>query len=73
MITVRELVDGLGGGANVARQIGVTAAAVSHWIAAGAIPPNRETQMWALAAAAGLDWSPPGAAAWRLAPRQEAA
>lgn len=55
----------LGGQANVARHLGVTRAAVSHWVAANALPAERREVVWQMALDAGLDWTPPGAEALR--------
>jgi hypothetical protein len=60
-MTIRELVRGLGGGRVVAAQIGVTPAAVSHWVGANVVPAGRQVALWRMAVAAGLAWQPPGA------------
>jgi transcriptional regulator with XRE-family HTH domain len=62
---IRDLMRGLGGQAEVARRLGVTRAAVSHWVAADALPRDRHVQVWQMALDAGLDWTPPGAEALR--------
>lgn len=75
-MTIRDLMRGLGGQAEVARRLGVTRAAVSHWVAANSLPGDRILQVWVLAAQAGVDWVPPGAEALRdrlRAPTSEAA
>jgi transcriptional regulator with XRE-family HTH domain len=68
-ITVRALRAALGGQAEVARRLGVTRAAVSHWVAADALPRKRHLQIWRMAAEAGLEWTPPGAEGLRDALR----
>lgn len=60
-MTIRELMRSLGGQSEVARRLGVTRAAVSHWVAADALPRERLMQVWVLAAEAEVDWTPPGA------------
>ncbi len=39
-MTIRELIQALGGSASVARLLGVRISAVSNWIARGRIPPR---------------------------------
>jgi transcriptional regulator with XRE-family HTH domain len=64
-MTLRDLMRGLGGQSRVAAALGVTRAAVSHWVAADDIPEARRIDLWVLALDAGLDWTPPGAEALR--------
>lgn len=63
---IRDLIDGLGGGAQLAKRMGVLPSAISNWIAAGEIPAARHLQMWRLAVEAGIEWTPPGAEGLRL-------
>ncbi|MCW3477404.1 helix-turn-helix domain-containing protein [Limobrevibacterium gyesilva] len=58
MISTRDLIARLGGGAAVARRLGVSAAAVCNWIASDQIPAGRVLALWALAVEAGIDWRP---------------
>jgi hypothetical protein len=62
MVTLGELIDGLGGGAAVARLIGISPSAVSHWRREGSVPPERRLELWRLAVRAGIEWRPPGVA-----------
>jgi transcriptional regulator with XRE-family HTH domain len=62
---IRDLMAKLGGQAEVARRLGVTRAAVSQWVSADAVPEARHIDVWQMAVDAGLDWTPPGAAALR--------
>lgn len=60
---VDELIKALGGTARVAAAAGVHPSAVSHWIAADAIPARRVFAVWELALDKGVNWRPPGAPA----------
>lgn len=42
---VKEVIDFMGGTVETARKLGVHPAAVSQWIASGAIPPKRAIQI----------------------------
>jgi hypothetical protein len=59
-MTVRELVEALGGPAAVGRSFGISTEAVCQWTAANAVPRARRLDVWALAQRAGLAWRPPG-------------
>jgi DNA-binding transcriptional regulator YdaS (Cro superfamily) len=59
---VRELIQRLGGPGDVARRLGLTAAAVSQWSSADRIPPARLIALWKLARERQIDWTPPGCA-----------
>jgi DNA-binding transcriptional regulator YdaS (Cro superfamily) len=72
MVDIKTLVGCLGGSGAVARKFNITTAAVSQWIAADAVPPAREAQMWVIANYAGVDWTPPGAEGFRLAEKDAA-
>lgn len=61
VMTLRDLMSRLGGQADVARRLNVTRAAVSHWVAANALPAERREAVWQMALDAGIDWTPPGA------------
>lgn len=65
MMTVRQLIDGLGGVVAVARARGVNRQAVYQWISADAVPAQQLVPIWQMALGAGLDWTPPGAEALR--------
>lgn len=64
-MTIRDLIRTLGGGAMVARELGVTPQAVSHWCVANEAPRGHHIALWRMALAAGLSWEPPGADAIR--------
>lgn len=45
--------------------------AVSNWAARDEIPGEHRITVWEMAAAAGIDWKPPGAEGLTLAPTAE--
>lgn len=59
-MAVRELIRQLGGATEVARRIGITAAAVSNWSAEEKIPPRHHAALFLLAQERGVPWVPPG-------------
>jgi hypothetical protein len=66
MVSTRDLIQRLGGPGSVARAVGVSAAAVSNWIARDAIPADRHLTLWRLAVQRGVEWTPPAASGFRL-------
>ena len=69
-LSVRELVRQLGGPAQVGREIGVTTEAVCAWSARNSVPHGRRLTLWRMAAAASIDWRPPGCEGLTLAPAE---
>lgn len=72
MLTVAQLVAGLGGPSKVAEAFGVTGSAVSNWNIRG-VPGEHAVKLWKMATAAGLDWAPPGAEDLALVAKERAA
>jgi hypothetical protein len=66
MVSTRDLIRQLGGPGSVARACGVSAPAVSNWIARDGIPVERHIPLWRLALQLGVEWTPPGADGCRL-------
>lgn len=60
MMSVRQLIDALGGPTRVAEQFEMTAQAVSNWIIDNEIPAARQVKMLQLAVQARIDWRPRG-------------
>jgi len=70
---IKAFIAALGGPAKVARELGITTAAVSNWPLTGRVPAEHHIALWTMATAAGLDWTPPGAEGMALVPKAEAA
>lgn len=66
MVTIGELIRQVGGATRVARQCGVSPAAVSNWIMRGSIAAEHRITVWRLATEADVDWAPPAAHGLRL-------
>lgn len=66
MTKLADVIEGLGGATEVGRRCGVTASAVSNWVARDAVSAMHALAIWRMATAAGLDWTPPGAEGLRL-------
>lgn len=60
-MTLRDLIDALGGSSAVARELGVSQQAVTNMKARNALPPRHLLTLWRLAKEKGVDWTPPGA------------
>lgn len=73
MLSLNALITGLGGATKVAQECGVLPSAVSNWVSRGAIAAEHRVTVWRLAAAAGLDWTPPGAEGLALVAKERAA
>lgn len=65
---VRTLIAKLGGPTKLAEELRLTPPAVANWATKDKIPSGRALDVWKLATAAGVDWSPPGMADVRLVP-----
>lgn len=61
MLTVRAVIDALGGPAEVGEICRISAPAVSNWGARDVVAAEHRITIWRLAQAKGLDWKPPGA------------
>lgn len=61
MISLAELIEGLGGATAVARERRVTPAAVTNWVMRGQVAAEHRIPLWGMAVDAGLDWKPEGA------------
>lgn len=73
MLTIPDLIAGLGGTTKVATACGIQPSAVSNWVARDSIAAQHQITIWRMAEAAGLDWAPPGAAGMALVEKGAAA
>ena len=60
-----DVINTLGGAADLARLLGHRPGAVRMWAQRNAIPAEHHLALWRLALERGLSWEPPGAAALR--------
>lgn len=72
MISLAELIDGLGGPSAVAARCGITPPAVTNWVMRNQVAAEHRIAIWAMAVDAGLAWKPAGADGLELS-RQPAA
>lgn len=72
MITTRDLIKRLGGPTKVAAICGISAPAVTNWVARGEIAAEHRITVWRLAVEKQIDWTPPGAADLVLRKREAA-
>jgi DNA-binding transcriptional regulator YdaS (Cro superfamily) len=73
MLSISDVILGLGGATRVALACGVQPSAVSNWIARGAIAAEHRVTVWRMATETGLDWAPPGAEGLALVAKAAAA